>query len=205
MLRLETCPIETSVLSVNQSDEYLMARIQEKDPQALEILYKRYFRILKSVVMRILHNEAESEDTLQEIFVELWNRATRYNAQKGQPLGWIVTLSRRRGIDRLRKRKSSNQAEERLFEETRHFTTEGVAHVEEDIAHREMRAQLAEVMAQLPTNQRDVIHYSYFKGMSQREIAAHTGIPLGTIKTRIELGLKKIAVALEGREDLLHC
>ena len=86
--------------------------------------------------------------------------------------------------------------EERLTEATKREPQEVHAHVEEDIAHAEMREHLARVMTALPPAQQQVIQLAFYKGMSQREIAAHTGIPLGTIKTRIELGLKKISEAL---------
>ena len=84
-------------------DEILMARIQERDSTALEELYDRYSGILKSLIMGVIHNDAEADDLLQEIFMEIWNQAAHYSAQKGMPLGWILTLTRRRSIDRLRK------------------------------------------------------------------------------------------------------
>jgi RNA polymerase sigma-70 factor (ECF subfamily) len=118
-------------------------------------------------------------------------------------LGWIITLSRRRAIDRLRKREAYCRMEERLTEATQREPQEGHTHVEDDIAHAEMREHLSRVLVTLPPAQQQVINFAFYKGMSQREIAAHTGIPLGTIKTRIELGLKKISEALKGFEDLL--
>ena len=194
-------PVETSPLDL--TDEHLMQRIQERDSQALGFLHDRYASMLKALIMKVLHNEAESDDMLQEIFVEIWDRAASYSPEKGKALGWIITLSRRRAIDRLRKREAYCRAEERLAEETKRHPQDWIAHVEEDIAHSEMREHLARVLCGLPDAQRQAIELAYYKGMSQREIAAHTGIPLGTIKTRLELGLKKITEALKGFEDLL--
>lgn len=193
--------IELSPLDI--TDEQLMERIQAADAEALALLHDRYAAMLKALIMKVLHNEAESEDMLQEIFVEIWNRAANYSAEKGKPLGWIVTLSRRRSIDRLRKREAYCRAEDRLAEETKHQPNDWVAHVEDDVAHAEMREHLQRVLSALPEAQRQAIELAYYKGMSQREIAAHTGIPLGTIKTRLELGMKKISEALRGMEDLL--
>ena len=85
-------------------DEHLMIGIQERKPEALADLYDRYSGILKSLIMGVIHNDAEADDLLQEIFMEIWNQAAHYSAQKGKPLGWIVTLTRRRSIDRLRKK-----------------------------------------------------------------------------------------------------
>ena len=96
----------------------LMTGIQERRPEALEDLYDRYSGILKSLIMGVIHNDAEADDLLQEIFMEIWNQAAHYSAQKGKPLGWIVTLTRRRSIDRLRKKQAYARAEERLQNET---------------------------------------------------------------------------------------
>lgn len=180
-----------------------MEMIQNHEPEAIGILHDRYASMLKALIMKVIHNDAESDDLLQEIFVEIWDRAGSYDSAKGKPLGWMVTLSRRRAIDRLRKREAYGRMEERFTEHSKREMPESFAHVEEDIAHSEMREHLTRVLATLPPAQKQVIELAFYKGMSQREIAAHTGIPLGTIKTRLELGLKKISTALEGLQDLL--
>jgi RNA polymerase sigma-70 factor, ECF subfamily len=184
------------------SDEDLMRAVQAKDPDALAALYDRYGGVLKALIMRIIHNEAEADDLLQEIYMELWNHASNYSAGKGKPLGWIVTLARRRSIDRLRKRQSYARAEERLQLETEQQPDAWVHNnVEDAIDISDMRATLQRIMSGLPAPQRQAIELAFFKGMSQREIAAHTNIPLGTIKTRLELGLKKIADSLRGLKN----
>jgi RNA polymerase sigma-70 factor (ECF subfamily) len=184
------------------SDEDLMRAVQRKDPDALAALYDRYGGVLKALIMRIIHNETEADDLLQEIYMELWNHAHNYSAGKGKPLGWIVTLARRRSIDRLRKRQSYARAEERLQLETEQQPDAWVHNnVEDAIDISDMRATLQRIMSCLPAPQRQAIELAFFKGMSQREIAAHTNIPLGTIKTRLELGLKKIADALRGLKN----
>jgi RNA polymerase sigma-70 factor (ECF subfamily) len=182
-----------------QSDEELMHGVQEKEASALEALYDRYSSVIKALIMRIVHNEAEAEDLLQEIYMELWHQASHYSAAKGKPLGWIVTLARRRAIDRLRKRQSYARAEERLQHELEQQPDAGThSTVEEEIELSDMRRALCIIIAALPPAQQQAIDLAFFKGMSQREIAAHTNTPLGTIKTRLELGLKKIADGLKG-------
>src|ERR1044072_3892045 len=81
------------------TDLELMQAIQAEDPEALSQLYDRYNGILKALILRVVHNEAEAEDLLQEIFMEIWNQAKNFPSQKGKPLGWMVTLARRRAID----------------------------------------------------------------------------------------------------------
>ena len=184
------------------SDEELMAGIQQQDPEALSALYDRYSGVLKALIMRIIHNDAEADDLLQEIYMEIWRHAQNYSAQKGKPLGWMVTLTRRRSIDRLRKRQSYARAEERLQLETEQQPDAWVNNtVDEDLELSDMRKVLRAVIAELPPAQQQAIELAYFKGMSQREIAAHTNIPLGTIKTRLELGLKKISDGLKGLKN----
>jgi RNA polymerase sigma-70 factor (ECF subfamily) len=185
------------------TDEELMRQVQQQNPKALGLLHDRYSGLMKGLIMKVLHNDAESDDLLQEIFIEIWNRANSYSQDKGKPLGWIITLSRRRAIDRLRKRDTYNRVEDRFAEETKNRPHDWFAHVEEDVAQSEMRSFLQRALSSLPDAQRQAIELAYFKGMSQREIAAHTGTPLGTIKTRLELALKKLSDGLHGLEDLL--
>ncbi|MCX6968047.1 MAG: sigma-70 family RNA polymerase sigma factor [Verrucomicrobia bacterium] len=182
-----------------ENDEVLMTRVAQGDSKALEGLFDRHAGVIKSVIFKIIHNEAEAEDVLMEVFFEAWNNATKYSAEKGKALGWLVTMARRRGIDRLRKRQSYSRATDRLQVEVEHDPEAWISgrDPDGDTERADVRAFIRARMMELPPFQREAIEYAFFKGMSQREIAAHTGIPLGTIKTRIELGLKKLSVSLE--------
>src|SRR5438034_4889919 len=100
------------------SDFELMRGIQAEDPDALSQLYDRYNGILKALILRVVHNEAEADDLLQEIFMEIWKQAKNFSPDKGKPLGWMVTLARRRAIDGLRKKQAYARAQERLQAET---------------------------------------------------------------------------------------
>jgi RNA polymerase sigma-70 factor (ECF subfamily) len=182
-----------------ESDEVLMTNVAGGDSKALEQLFDRHAGVIKSVIFKIIHNEAEAEDVLMEVFYEAWNGASKYSAQKGKALGWLVTMARRRGIDRLRKRQSYSRATDRLQVEVEHDPEAWVSgrDPDGDTERADVRAFIKAKLLELPPFQREAIEYAFFKGMSQREIAAHTGIPLGTIKTRIELGLKKLSASLE--------
>jgi RNA polymerase sigma-70 factor (ECF subfamily) len=188
----------------DQTDEQLMEAVQQADPQALEELYRRHSATLRAVIVRVLHNEYSSEDLLQEVFLEVWRLAARYSSEKGKALGWMITLARRRAIDRLRREQAYFRVEERFQRETEQ-QPEAWTHtrVEEDIEASDLRHILSRILESLPEAQKTAVELAFYKGMSQREIAAHTGIPLGTIKTRIELAMKKITEALRGFEDLL--
>lgn len=186
------------------SDLALMQAIQAEDPDALAQLYDRYNGILKALILRVVHNEAEADDLLQEIFMEIWNQAKNFSAQKGKPLGWMVTLARRRAIDGLRKKQAYARAEERLQNETEQQPDAWVHNAtEEAIVLGDTRALMRKVIDGLPPAQQQAIDLAFFHGMSQREIAAKTNTPLGTVKTRLELGLKKIYDGLKELRDEL--
>ncbi len=186
------------------SDLELMQRIQAEDSDALGELYDRYNGILKALILRVVHNDAEGDDLLQEVFMEIWNQAKNFSAEKGKPLGWMVTLARRRAIDALRKKQAYLRAEERLQSETEHQPGVRPQNVtENEVLSGDTRVLMAKVLDSLPEAQRKTIELAFFYGMSQREIAANTNTPLGTVKTRLELGLKKIYDALKELKDEL--
>jgi RNA polymerase sigma-70 factor, ECF subfamily len=186
------------------SDVDLMLGIQKGDADALSQLYDRYNGIVKALILRIIHNDTEADDLLQEVFMEIWNQAKNFSADKGKPLGWMVTLTRRRAIDALRKKQAYARAEERFQAEPEQQPLAWVQNVTEDEIHAgDTRVLMAKVINSLPVAQQQVIELAFFQGMSQREIAAHTNIPLGTVKTRLELGLKKIYDGLKELKDEL--
>jgi RNA polymerase sigma-70 factor (ECF subfamily) len=186
------------------TDLELMEGIQREDPEALSKLYDRYGGIIKALVLRVVHNEPEADDLLQEIFMELWNQAKAFSPQKGKPLGWMVTLARRRAIDGLRKKQAYLRAGER-FQIEREQQPDAWVHnaTEEEINSSDTRVLIRKVINGLPPAQQRAIDLAFFRGMSQREIAAHTNTPLGTVKTRLELGLKKIYDGLKELKDEL--
>ncbi|MGZ5522870.1 MAG: sigma-70 family RNA polymerase sigma factor [Chthoniobacterales bacterium] len=186
------------------TDLELMTAIQAEDPQALSTLYDRYSGILKALILRVIHNDTEADDLLQEIFMEIWNQAKNFSAQKGKPLGWMVTLARRRAIDGLRKKQAYMRAGERLQNETEQQPDAWVHNAtEEEIVFGDTRVLVRKVIDTLPPAQQEAINLAFFRGMSQREIAAKTNTPLGTVKTRLELGLKKIYDGLKELRDEL--
>jgi RNA polymerase sigma-70 factor, ECF subfamily len=186
------------------SDLELMQGVQREDPEALSQLYDRYNGILKALILRVIHNEAEADDLLQEIFMEIWNQAKNFSAQKGKPLGWMVTLARRRAIDGLRKKQAYTRAEERLQQEIEQQPDAWVHNsTEEEILDGDRRILIRQVIGILPPAQQEAIEFAFFRGMSQREIAAKTNTPLGTVKTRLEFGLKKIYDGLKELRDEL--
>ena len=196
--------VNPTVAPGEPTDLDLMRGIQQEDPEALSKLYDRYHGVIKALILRVVHDEAEADDLLQEIFMELWSQARGFSAQKGKPLGWLVTLARRRAIDGLRKKQAYARAGERFQNEPEQQPSAWIYNAtEEEIDLSDTRTLVREVMSALPPAQRQAIDLAFFRGMSQREIAAETNTPLGTVKTRLELGLKKIHDSLKNLKDEL--
>lgn len=175
------------------SDETLMKAISDRHQTALRELYQRYGKTLKSVITRVVHEETEADDVLQEIFLQIWKEAGNYSPKAGRPLGWVVTLARRRAIDRLRRRQAYCRAKDRFESHlVQQPGTKARGQINDDLIRSDLRQFLNRQLRTLPLYQREVIELSFFEGRSHREISHLTGTPLGTVKTRLELGLRKL-------------
>jgi RNA polymerase sigma-70 factor (ECF subfamily) len=178
-----------------KTDEDLMVSLQQRDTTALQSLHERYHGLLHTVAMNVVHSPLDAEEVLQDVFLHIWNRAETYSAEKGRPLGWLVMLVRRRAIDRLRQQSSYRRATSRfeancLQENERHMRS---AESDRKACLDDLRNLLRQQLHRLPPAQKQAVEMTFFAGMSQREIASATSLPLGTVKTRIELGLRKLA------------
>jgi RNA polymerase sigma-70 factor (ECF subfamily) len=178
------------------TDEELMGRIQQGDETALALLHRRHHALLRTIIGRMLSNDHDVDDLVQEVLLEIWRRAANYDRKKGYALGWIVTLARRRTIDRIRRRSAYNRAQERFREETDDGVVETHSGADEEAAQSDTAETIARFISVLPEAQQEAVRLAFYRGMSQREIAAHTGIPLGTIKTRLELAMRKLRAAI---------
>jgi len=190
----------TLTTAIETDDQELMEGLLRRLPEALERLHRRYRAMLRSIVMQVLHDDAESDDVLQEIFLQVWNRAESYSPGKGKLVSWLCTLARRRAIDRLRQHSSYRRATDRYEVSCNHSDKEvsEMHTVERDAYHDDLRNLLHHHLGSLPPYQEQVVRMAFLENRSQREISALTKMPLGTVKTRIELGMKKLSKAFEG-------
>jgi len=174
-------------------DEMLMQEITQRRQQALKELYSRYSRSLRALIGSVVHEESEADDVLQESFLQIWREAHHYSPKAGKPLGWVITIARRRAIDRVRRRDSYRRAKQRFEDEIKPRTqTIRTSAADSEVSQSDLRQFLGRQMRTLPKVQREAVELAYFGGMSQREIAATTNTPLGTVKTRLQLGLRKL-------------
>jgi len=183
------------------TDETLLKRISQHQQPALNELYSRYGHILKAVIDSVVHEEAEADDVLQEIFLQIWKEANNYSPTAGKPLGWVVTIARRRAIDRLRRRQAYCRARDRYSEQLERQPIRPRRLLNDTFVLDDLRRFLKKRMRNLPAHQREAIDLAFFKGLSHREIAAATNTPLGTVKTRLELGLQKLTQAIRPLRD----
>ena len=184
------------------SDAHLIEQIADQDQEALGNLYDRYSGLLLALSRRILKDPNDAEEVLQEVFLQVWHQAPRYDTRRSSVSTWLVLITRSRSIDRLRSRQVVDRTLANLQQEKHesHTSPEGVAAV----WMRQRRDRLRSEMQQLPPDQKQVLELAFFQGMTQSEIAESTKIPLGTVKTRTLLAMKKLRKALQAdTEELL--
>lgn len=179
-------------------DAELLRAVARGDEPAFARVYDRYGPILFGLLLRILRSRPEAEDVLQEVFLQVWQRAHLFDAERGRAFTWLVTLARSRAIDRLRSVDSRERAARASAEEA---PPESASQEWADAAA--VRAERAEAvrlaLAELPEEQRQVLLLAYLEGMSQSEIAAAKNQPLGTVKTRTRSALRKLSESLRTR------
>jgi RNA polymerase sigma-70 factor (ECF subfamily) len=176
----------------------LLAAVARGDVAAFEALYDRYSPSLYALLLRILSNAEDAEEVLQETFVKAWTNAKMFDAGRGTEIAWLISIARSRGIDRLRSRKIRSDRENDAGRETsiRATAVEATSSVDRAVQSQE-RVAVRSALAELPDAQRTALELAYFEGLSQSEIAARLGEPLGTVKTRMQLGMKKLRERLQ--------
>lgn len=175
----------------NADDVALMRRMVEADETALGALYDRWVRSLYSLVLHLLKDPDEAEDVVEETFWQAWRKAGSYEPSRGAVSTWLLTIGRRKALDRLRARKRSR---EDLIGEDRSFADLPSSDPDPsiDTEGAELRENVRRALNDLPAEQREVLELGYFNGLSQSEIADVTGQPLGTVKTRMRLAMQKL-------------
>lgn len=181
------------------SDADLIAAIADGEVAALERLYDRYGALVYSVCIRILRDAQLAEDVVQEVYLRIWRQPTSFDPERGRFVSWLMSVSRNRALDELRRRTRRYAGEERedaSVPEPR--ATDRLDDPEVGVELAELREVVREAMTRLPPVQRRAIELAYFGGLTQQEIADLTGDPLGTVKTRMRLGMRKLRDALAG-------
>ena len=178
----------------------LIAAIAVGDSQALEVLYDRYAPVVYRLALRILKSPEMAEDLVQEVFWRVWRRSGSFERERGRVAQWLFGIAHNLCIDELRRLRSRPTP---VYEDVDHPIIQQLVDEQMDVPAAawatEQRRVIAEALHELPQAQRQAIELAYFSGMSHQEIATKLGRPLGTIKTRVRLGLQKLSGLLAAR------
>ncbi|HEY1011609.1 MAG TPA: sigma-70 family RNA polymerase sigma factor [Herpetosiphonaceae bacterium] len=190
---------ERSAQESDARDEQAMDRLARGDLGALEELYQRYARPIYSLAIRILGDERDAEEVLQDVLERAWRHAPSFDRQRGRVATWLLSMAHHVAIDVLRKRQRRPQAAD---SESAEKATRLIADPAPDAAEQALSNEQADLIRQalreLPDSQKQAIELAYFKELSHLEIAALLGDPLGTVKTRIRRGMERLKAVLQG-------
>ena len=186
----EPLPAMESLSDEAFADIALIVRIVSRDERAVGELYDRHSRVLYGLILRILRDRSEAEEVLQEVFVLVWTRAETYNPALGTPAAWLVRIARNRAIDRLR----ANSVRLRAVESAP--IPPPAASPESEASAGEQQHAVIRALEALPCEQRLPIEQAYFLGLTQPELGRAPQLPLGTVKTRIRIGMQALRAAL---------
>lgn len=188
---------------LSTEDKQLAARMAQRDSRAFSALYDLHAPRVFGLCCRMLGRREEAEDALQEIFLALWEKASSYDPAKGPVIAWVLVIARSRCLDRLRRRSLRQDKEQTIYSEDGDALlalAEPGAPALENLAALERDQEVRRALDMLPAPQRAALEAAYFDGLTQEEIAKKLNEPLGTVKTRMRLGLMKLAEILPAGE-----
>ncbi len=183
------------------ADGRLVELVAAKDAGALEALYGRYGGAAYSLARRILTEETLAQDVVQEVFLSLWRDAGRFDAGRGTVAAYLLSMTHHRAVDVVRREERLRRW--RTSDDDLELEADPGPGVEEEVEAAERRSEVRAALAALAPAQREALLLAYFGGYTQREIAALAGVPLGTVKTRMAAGMRRLKAALAdaGREE----
>jgi RNA polymerase sigma-70 factor (ECF subfamily) len=188
-------------LALPPSDAELMMRVAANDMAAMEELYNRYSQPIFSMAYSILRDYASAEDVTQEIFTALWTRARRFDPERGVFKHWFLHMAHNRVIDEVRKRKRITSRDAAKTPDDPALALEAPGDPAEAAVNNVLFGAVKEALMSLPPEQRIAVVMAYLQGATQQEIAERTGVPLGTVKTRLRLGLIKLRQVMNQQAD----
>ncbi len=170
----------------------LLRRVAQGDRQSFEQLYDRFSGVLFSTAYRVLNNQEAAEDVLQDVFIQIWEKAPLYDPARGKPMTWAVTLTRNKSIDRLRSIQRRSRLQDDVQRESETLEQFDDRSSFDAVASGETSKLVREAIQKLSKDQREAIELAFFSSLTQTEIAERLNEPLGTIKARIRRGMMKL-------------
>ena len=178
------------------SDATLVGRVADGDGQALELLWERYSRPCGALARRLLIDEQLAQDVVQEVFLTLWRQPTRYDSERGGFASWLLAMTHHKAVDVVRR--EEHRRKRRVSEDVLDGREDTSSRVDEAVWTAVRRERVRHALAGLPPVQKEALGLAYFGGYTQREIAEMTGTPLGTVKTRMLAGMRRLRDLLDG-------
>ena len=177
------------------TDGQLLALIGRGENWALSEIHARYAGLVFSIALKTLNDQASAEEIVQQVFTEVWRHARDYRVERGKFSTWVMSISHHQCIDELRRRRVRPMTDPGDWE-----SLDRLAGNDDPVQHEQATFEQARIRAalqQLPAQQRTVIELAFWGGMTQREIALHCRSPLGTVKTRLRLGMQRMKLLLQ--------
>lgn len=175
-----------------QEDMTLLKRIAAKDSSSFQTFYRKYGGLIFTSISNVLNDHHDAEDVMQEVLVQIWNKAHLYEPRKGKPLTWVTTMARNRAIDRIRSKQRRSRLNGDFETENRTEQFEFEASSSELLEVKERSNVVRHAVDKLTPDQREAIQLAYFDGLTQAEVAERLNEPLGTVKARIRRGVTRL-------------
>jgi RNA polymerase sigma-70 factor (ECF subfamily) len=172
----------------------LLRRVAEGDQSAFAHFYDSTSRTVYGIVLRVVRDRAQAEEVAQEVYVEAWTAAPRFDPSLGSPTGWLNTIAHRKAVDRVRSSQRNQAREQRHFDAEMRQTSVDTSDI---VVAQDESSRVRKALEQLPEAQRTAVRLAYFEGRSYREVAEFLELPLGTVKTRIRDAMKRLRSNLE--------
>jgi len=180
-------------------DAQVMGRLAAGETEALRHVYRAFSGPIYSLLLQMLGRPEDAQDLLQEVFAKIWTDASNFDARRGAPIAWAITITRFKAIDRIRSNNRRTRLREALETQAATRSEPRAAAPDREMLSREDASAVAVALKELPDDQRQAIELAYFRGLSQSEIAGHLGQPLTTIKGRIRRAMDNLRDSLKGR------
>lgn len=190
-----------AVDAVVQEDILLLKRIAQRDSRSFHEFYQKYGGLIFTAISNVLNDHHDAEDVMQEVLVQIWNKAHLYEPRKGKPLTWLTTMARNRAIDRIRSKQRRSRLNDDFETENKPLQFEFEASADDLVHDKERHNILRTAVSKLTPDQREAIRLAYFKGLTQAEVAEQLDEPLGTVKARIRRGVNRLEGLVKARLD----
>ncbi len=185
--------------NIHEVEGELLARVGQGDRSGFELLYDRFSGVLYCAALQILSDRREAEDVLQDVFLQIWDKAKLYDSARGKPLTWAMTLTRNKAIDRLRSIQRRFRLKDQVEKESQLNGQIAVRDSADEVDAIEKSHIIHSAVLQLSREQRQAIELAFFSGLTQNEIAHELRQPLGTVKARIRRGMLKLKELVSAR------